>query len=253
MAKRTVDIIVSLVGLLICSPIIIPVLIAVWLQDYRSPLYIAPRVGKDAVLFNMIKIRSMVINADRTGVDSTSANDMRITSIGKIVRKYKFDELTQLWNVLIGNMSLVGPRPNVQRDVDIYTEEEKKLLTVRPGITDLSSIVFSDENYILQNYSDPDIAYNQIIRPWKSRLGLLYIESRSIYYDLILLLATLIAIMSRPNALKVVAKILDHWKADEELKIVCRREIHLHPSPPPGAREIVMHRQMYSFRHSGKV
>jgi lipopolysaccharide/colanic/teichoic acid biosynthesis glycosyltransferase len=252
-AKRTVDIIVSLVGLFICSPIIIPVLIVVWLQDYRSPLYIAPRVGKNAVLFKMIKIRSMVINADRTGVDSTSANDMRITSIGKIVRKYKLDELTQLWNVLIGDMSLVGPRPNVIRDVDIYTNEERKLLSVRPGITDLSSIVFSDENYILQNYADPDIAYNQLIRPWKSRLGLIYIKSRSLYYDFILLLTTIIAIMSRSRALNIIAKILDDWKADEELKSVCRREISLNPCPPPGAREIVMHRQMHSFRHLSKL
>jgi lipopolysaccharide/colanic/teichoic acid biosynthesis glycosyltransferase len=240
MVKRAFDIIVSFVGLLICSPIIIPVLFAVWLQDYRSPFYIAPRVGKSAVLFQMIKIRSMVMNADRTGVDSTSANDVRITSIGRIVRKFKFDELLQLWNVLVGEMSLVGPRPNVKREVDIYTEEERKLLTVKPGITDIASIVFSDENYILKDHSDPDIAYNQLIRPWKSRLGLFYIAKHSLLLDLILIITTIVAIISRPISLKVIAKILDHLGADEELKIVCRRENPLLPFPPPGAKEIVM-------------
>ena len=126
----------------------------------------------------MVKIRSMIINADKTGVDSTSSDDMRITSVGKVIRKLKLDELSQLWNVLIGDMSLVGPRPNVKSETDLYTKIEKNLLNVKPGITDFSSIVFSDEGDILSGSDDPDLLYNQLIRPWKSRLSLFYIEKR---------------------------------------------------------------------------
>ena len=111
----------------------------------------------------------MIINADSSGVDSTSATDSRITSIGHVIRRFKLDELTQLWNVFLGDMSLVGPRPNVRKETDLYTIPEKLLLTVRPGITDISSIIFSDEGDILANKKDPDLAYNQLIRPWKSR------------------------------------------------------------------------------------
>ena len=120
----------------------------------------------------MIKLRSMIVNAEKSKVDSTSSNDPRITKIGKIIRKLKLDELSQLFNVFIGEMSLVGPRPNVKRETDLYTKVEKNLLSVKPGITDFASIIFSDESEILKNVDDPDISYNQLIRPWKSRLGL---------------------------------------------------------------------------------
>ena len=163
--KRLIDFILALIGLILCSPVLIPVIFLVWIQDWHSPFYIAPRMGKDEVQFKMLKLRSMIINADKSGVDSTASNDKRITGVGRFIRKYKLDELSQLWNVLLGDMSLVGPRPNVKRETDLYTKEEKILLTVRPGITDFSSIVFSDEGEILKNQVDPDIAYNQLIRP----------------------------------------------------------------------------------------
>ena len=104
----------SFCGLLILSPILIPVIALVWMQDYKSPFYIAPRIGKDEKEFNMVKLRSMIVNLDKFGPDSTSANDDRITPVGHFIRKFKLDELSQLWNVLIGDMSLVGPRPNVK-------------------------------------------------------------------------------------------------------------------------------------------
>ena len=118
----------------------------------------------------------MIVKADQTGVDSTAGDDKRITPIGRLVRKLKLDELSQLWNVLKGDMSLVGPRPNVPREVALYTSDENKLLEIRPGITDLSSIIFADEGDILHGAEDPDLRYHQIIRPWKSRLGLLYVK-----------------------------------------------------------------------------
>ena len=169
--KRLMDILASFFGLLLTSPILLTFMFLVWRQDGHSPFYIAPRMGKDEKPFRMVKLRSMVKNADRSGVDSTAADDMRITRVGHLIRKFKLDELTQLLNVLKGDMSLVGPRPNVQRETDLYTDSENKLLSVRPGITDFSSIVFSDEGDILEGQEDPDIAYNQLIRPGKSRLA----------------------------------------------------------------------------------
>src|SRR3990172_2149393 len=200
MTKRLFDIVASFFGLILTSQILAPVMIAVWLQDFHSPFYIAPRVGRGGRLFRMVKLRSMVVRADKTGVDSTSANDPRITSVGRFIRRYKLDELSQLWNVLKGDMSLVGPRPQVDRDVALYTDVERRLLSVQPGITDISSIVFADEGEILKDSQDPDLDYNQLIRPWKSRLGLLYIERHSIFLDLQLIGLTVLAILSRPLA-----------------------------------------------------
>jgi len=202
--KRLIDILFSFVGLLITFPVIVVFLLIVWKHDGESPFFVAKRVGKRGKLFKMIKIRTMVINAEASGVDSTSSNDPRITGIGKTIRKYKIDELPQLFNILIGDMSLVGPRPNVERDVKIYTDVEKVLLSVKPGLTDFSSIVFSDESEILKDKNDPDIAYNQLIRPWKSNLGLFYIENNNILIDFILISITILGIFSRKLSLKFI-------------------------------------------------
>ena len=239
MIKRLIDILTSFFGLLITSPILLPVMFLVWKEDKRSPLYIAPRSGRNGAIFKMVKLRSMVVDADKSGVNSTSGNDMRITPIGHKIRKYKLDELIQLWNVLIGDMSLVGPRPNVKSETDLYTDIEKKLLLVRPGITDFSSIVFSDEGEILKGKENPDLAYNQLIRPWKSRLGLVYIKNQSFLLDLQLIFYTIVAIISRPKALIWVAKKLNSMNVDTDTIRVSKREIDLSPSPPPGSDEIV--------------
>ena len=160
---RIFNIFLSLLGLMLVSPILLIFILLIYFQDKSSPFYIAPRVGRNKKIFNIIKLRSTTINADKNGVNSTSINDNRITKLGHIIRKYKIDELTQLWNVLSGDMSLVGPRPNVLKDVNLYTNEEIELLTVEPGITDFSSIVFSDEGKILENKENPDLSYNQLI------------------------------------------------------------------------------------------
>lgn len=241
--KRITDFLVALGGLIVFSPILIPVIFLVWIQDWHSPFYVAPRVGKKEKIFKMVKLRSMIINADKSGVDSTSSNDKRITRVGAFIRKYKLDELTQLWNVLIGDMSLVGPRPNVKRETDLYTIEEKKLLSVKPGITDFSSIVFSDEGEILKEYDDPDIAYNQLIRPYKSRLGIFYIQNTNLIIDLKLLYLTALAILSRDNALIKITKLLIRLGADKNLIEVASRKNVLIPTPPPGANKIVTNRE----------
>lgn len=243
MSKRLFDIICSFIILLSVSPILGLAILAVWLQDLHSPFYIAPRVGENMKIFHMIKLRSMVLGADRTGVDSTAGDDCRVTSIGKIIRKFKMDELTQLWNVLMGNMSLVGPRPNVEREVRLYTEEEKHLLDVRPGITDLASIVFSDEGDILEGSDNPDLKYNQVIRPWKSRLGLLYVKKRTFLLDLQIIALTALAILSRPLALRGVQRILKRLSTDAQLLSMAGRQEPLQPYPPPGSDGIVESRK----------
>jgi lipopolysaccharide/colanic/teichoic acid biosynthesis glycosyltransferase len=240
--KRLFDLFASFFGLLVLSPIIIPVCFLVWIQDWHFPFYVANRVGRNETLFKMVKLRSMVVNADKTGVDSTGNNDNRITGVGRFIRKCKLDEISQLWNVLIGDMSLVGPRPNVKRETDLYSSEEKKLLTVKPGITDFSSIVFSDEGDILEGKEDPDLAYNQLIRPWKSKLGLFYIENRTFMLDIELIFITIIAILSREKALRALNKILLKKDADDELIQVSKRESKLIPATPPGLESIILSR-----------
>ena len=139
--KRLTDIVFSLLGLIVTSPILLPVMFLVWKQDKHSPFYVAERVGKDFKPFKMVKLRSMIKNADTSGVDSTSVNDMRITPIGQFIRKYKLDELAQLWNVLLGDMSLVGPRPNLFNQEELIVERDTRgVYNVRPGITGLAQI-----------------------------------------------------------------------------------------------------------------
>jgi hypothetical protein len=240
--KRLFDIFASSIGLLLLIPIFLPICILIWIQDFCSPFYIASRIGKDEKPFRMLKLRSMIVNAELTGVDSTSSNDNRITPIGHFIRRYKLDELSQLWNVLKGDMSLVGPRPNLKRETDLYTDIEKKLFSVRPGITDPSSIVFSDLGNILKDYSDPDLAYNQLVRPWKSRLSLTYIENQTFLLDIKLILITIIAIFSREVALQEVNKVLLEMNVDDSLIKIASRKFELYPFPPPGATEVVVSR-----------
>ena len=236
--KRAFDFTAALVGLVIASPLLLLVMLAIWLQDFASPFYIAPRMARGGGTFKMVKFRSMVVNADKSGVISTAGNDRRITAVGKLVRKYKIDELVQLWNVLIGDMSLVGPRPQVKADADLYTEEEQKLLSIRPGITDPASIVFADEGEILEGSLDPNLRYNQVIRPWKSRLSLLYVEHRNLLVDLQLIFLTALSIVSRRRALDGVQSILKRWGSDELVRRMARRNEPLLEYPPPGASEV---------------
>jgi lipopolysaccharide/colanic/teichoic acid biosynthesis glycosyltransferase len=234
MLKRLLDMLAAAFGLVAASPVLLPVMFLVWLEDHHSPFYIAPRVGRSGKPFSMVKMRSMVMGADRKGASSTSNDDRRITPVGHFIRRYKIDELTQLWNVLRGDMSLVGPRPQVQSGVDLYTSRERELLNVRPGITDFASIVFSDEGAILAGHPDPDAGYDQLIRPGKSLLGLFYVENRSMRVDAMLVLLTLITIVSRRRALQGVQVLLKSLNASTDLVRLASRNDPLLPMKPPG-------------------
>ena len=220
MTKRLLDLIFSLFGLLLLGPFLIFFIFLVWLEDQANPLYFALRVGKNNKLFKMIKIRSMVIDADKKGAETIGLNDKRITNVGKKIRKYKIDELSQLLNVILGDMSLVGPRPNTPKEVEKYSEKEKRLLNVKPGITDFSSIVFSNEADVVGHHYDPDYAYDTLIRPLKSRLGLIYIENQSIKLDLKLLFFTLATLMNRKLGLGLVRDNLENLGYREEARAI---------------------------------
>lgn len=232
--KRLMDIFFSLLGLTLASPILLIFMLFVWFQDRHNPFYIAPRVGKDGKIFNMVKLRSMTVNADKIGGTSTAITDTRITRVGHMIRRFKLDELTQLWNVLRGDMSLVGPRPQVKSATDQYTDIERRLLSIQPGITDFSSIVFADEGEILKGKLDPDLSYDQLIRPWKSRLGLFYIDKKSLILDAWLCILTIIAIVSRRHCMGLLSKSLEKLGADKQLVRMASREEPLIPAYPPG-------------------
>ena len=227
MLKISIDKLFSILILLFFLPIILIFLILVFFQDFSNPIYVSTRVGKNFRNFKLLKIRSMISNADKSGVSSTSSNDSRITSIGKIIRKFKMDEILQLINVIRGEMSLVGPRPQILSEVKMYSDFEKNLLSIKPGITDFSSIIFSDEGDILKNSSDPNKDYNKLIRPWKSKLGVFYINNSNILIDLQLIILTVLSILNRDFALKMISKLLKKLNADMDLVVVAKRKCNL--------------------------
>ena len=237
--KRTFDIVFSLGGLVLMSPVLLLAAAAIWIEDRCSPFFLGTRVAQGGGDFRMVKFRTMIPNAWKSGVNSTATSDRRITRVGSLLRKGKLDEFPQLWNVLKGDMSLVGPRPQVRTDANLYTFTERRMLTMRPGITDLASIVFADEGEILADSANPDLLYNQIIRPWKSRLALLYVDNHSMTADIGIIGLTLLAALSRERALNGVQKLLSWWDADRSLASIARRRRPLPAAPPPGATEIV--------------
>ena len=193
--KRSFDIGASLLGLLVLLPLFVVVAIVLRWESPGPTFYRGFRAGRYGKAFRIFKFRTMVVNADKIGGPSSSADDPRITRAGNLLRRYKVDELPQLINVLTGEMSLVGPRPEVLQEVLLYTEEEKRLLEVRPGITDWASIRFRNEGEILRGSADPHAAYREKIRPEKIRLGLEYVERRSFLTDCQIIASTLKAIL----------------------------------------------------------
>ena len=197
MLKRLFDILVSFAGLAFLSPLFAIVTLLIKMDSAGPVFYRGRRVGRLGRPFRMYKFRTMVVDAERAGGSSTPEDDSRITRCGKFLRKYKFDELPQLINVLLGNMSFVGPRPQVQWAVDLYSDKEMALLNVSPGITDYASVKFSNEGDILRGSDDPDKDYLEKIAPEKIRLGLEYVRTRSLLGDLLIILKTFKAILGR--------------------------------------------------------
>jgi len=190
MSKRVFDIVFSLVTLCILSPLLVFIAVAIKCASNGAVFYRGLRAGRWGAPFRILKFRTMVPNAELLGGASTPDDDPRVTRVGRILRKHKLDELPQLFNVLKGDMSLVGPRPEVISEVELYTPTERELLSLRPGMTDWASIKFRNEGEILRGYLEPHETYREKIRPEKIRLGLRYAENHSFLVDMHILFAT---------------------------------------------------------------
>ncbi|MCF8423452.1 MAG: sugar transferase [Bacteroidia bacterium] len=195
MLKRLFDIIASLAGIIILIPFLLIICIFIVAGSGFPVFYLQTRVGKDGKDFNLFKFRTMANNSDKKGLLTIGGRDSRVTKIGYYLRKYKLDELPQLLNVFIGDMSLVGPRPEVRKYVNLYNDMQKKVLHVKPGITDLASIEFFDENEMLGKSLNPEQTYITEVMPKKLELNLLYIEHRGFIMDLKIICNTLLKIV----------------------------------------------------------
>jgi lipopolysaccharide/colanic/teichoic acid biosynthesis glycosyltransferase len=189
--KRVFDLLLSATGLVLLSPLLGWIAWRIYREDRGPVFYRGVRVGLHGRIFRIFKFRTMVVNAEKLGGSSTPDDDPRITRVGKRLRKYKLDELPQLLNVLKGEMSFVGPRPEVLSEVETYNEEEKRILSVRPGITDWASLKFHNEGEILKGATDPHQAYRERIRPGKLKLALQYVDEHSFMTDMRIIFATL--------------------------------------------------------------
>ena len=193
--KRLFDFIAAGLGLLTLLPLLILLALVVKLGSKGPVFYIQQRVGKNKVDFGLFKFRTMYTGSDKKGLITVGAKDNRITSTGYFLRKYKLDELPQLLNVFLGDMSLVGPRPEVRKYVEMYNPEQQKVLLVRPGLTDYASLNYFDENEILGKANDPDKTYIEEIMPAKLALSLKYIQEQSIWIDLKIIFKTILKII----------------------------------------------------------
>ena len=174
---RILDVLFSFLGIILLSPFLLLTALVIKLSSSGPVLYKQSRIGLNGREFNVFKFRSMRLNSDKLGLITVGGHDPRVTSVGYYLRKYKLDELPQLINVLIGDMSLVGPRPEVKKYVDLYTREQSKVLTILPGITDWASIYYRDENVILGQSSNPEKDYIEKVMPDKLKYNLIYIEN----------------------------------------------------------------------------
>jgi lipopolysaccharide/colanic/teichoic acid biosynthesis glycosyltransferase len=189
--RRSFDFGVALIAMILASPVLLVLAAIVKMSSPGPVFYRGVRIGRYGVPFRIFKLRTMVINAEGLGGSATAEDDPRITPIGRFIRRHKLDELPQFMNVLAGDMSLVGPRPEVKKYVDMYTEEEKKILDLRPGITDWASIWNSNEAAVLEGSTDPERTYEELIRPTKLALQLLYARNHSFVVDMKILFHTL--------------------------------------------------------------
>jgi len=194
--KRFFDIFFSIIGIIILSPVYLIISLLIILDSKGGIFFLQSRVGKNNCDFKIIKFRTMKIGSEKKGLLTIGSRDQRITKAGFFIRKYKLDELPQLFNVFIGNMSIVGPRPEVRKYVDLYNDEQKKILLIKPGITDYASITYYNENDILGKSDNPERDYINTVMPHKLSLNINYIEKRNLSTDLKIIFITLLKLIS---------------------------------------------------------
>ena len=218
MFRRLFDIIFSLLVLSIFLPILSLLTIIIFLEDFKNPLYISIRFGKNLKPFRLFKLRSMAIGADKCGPIEVQLGDKRVTKIGWFIRKFKLDEYPQFFNVFLGHMTVVGPRPKVKNHINVSDSQEVKIASVKPGITDISSIVFSNQEYILKNSKNNASDYfEKFIKPNKNLLAIYYIDSKNILLDLMVIAFTILIPINRKFVLKQIYKHLYKKEISKEL------------------------------------
>jgi lipopolysaccharide/colanic/teichoic acid biosynthesis glycosyltransferase len=203
MIKRIFDLVGAVVGLAVISPLMGWFAWRIKVDDNGPIFYKGLRIGLNGKPFRIYKFRTMVSNADKIGPSSTSEDDPRITKIGRFLRAHKLDELPQLINVILGDMSFVGPRPQVQWAVGLYDESEKAILSVRPGITDYASLHFSNEGEILKGSTDPDKDYMEKIHPLKTKLAMQYVNKHSLFVDVKIIMKTIATLFK--NRIEIIS------------------------------------------------
>ena len=194
-AKRAMDIVLSACALAVLWPLLLLIALAIWIDDPGPVFYRQVRVGRNGKTFRIFKFRSMVMDADKKGLAITVGRDSRITRVGAVLRKTKLDELAQLLNVILGQMSFVGPRPEVPKYVELYTPYQRQVLLVRPGITDYASIAYRNENDLLASAPNPEAMYIEQIMPDKIELNMKYLREISPLADIRLILKTIVAVI----------------------------------------------------------
>lgn len=217
--KRIFDIVMSIVGILLLFPIMIVVSILIKVTSRGPILFKQRRLTKDTKEFTIYKFRSMRTDFDKDGKGiQVKGSSNAITSIGKVIRKTKLDELPQLFNILVGDMSFIGPRPELPRRLKYYSEEDKEMFKVRSGISSPASIVFSDEEYLMNQVRDPEKFYIEQIMPYKIKLNRYYVKNRSFWGDIYLIIATFLKILNKVDDKSIVkdCKLLEEKKAIEE-------------------------------------
>jgi len=214
---------IALFLMIIILPLIIIFYLLIYFEDKANPIYQGERVGKDFKKFKLYKLRSMIIRKNK-GFQSTSLNDSRILKIGRLIRKTKIDELLQIINVIKGDINFVGPRPNVVEEVDQYIEKERALLSYKPGTTDFSSIIFSDEGEILKNSVNPDLDYKLLIRPRKNILALLYLQDRNIFSDIYIVFLTILNIVNRNLTVRLIYNYMKKKYKNYDFEFILRNK-----------------------------
>ena len=224
MLKRLFDLFTSILGLIAAFPLML--FISIWIKmNSKGPVFYRPeRGGRFGHPFKIFKFRSMVVDADKLGGPTTSGNDPRVTPSGRFIRKCKLDEISQLINVLRGEMSLVGPRPEVVWKVEKYSQEEQKTLELRPGITDWASIWNANEGGVLDDAQDPDAVYEEVIRPIKMKLQLYYYETHSFFEDIKIIFYTFYRLINK----NWTPKELVEYPTFDELRAQALRVIEVH-------------------------
>lgn len=195
--KRIFDFCLSLIGIVLLMPFFIIISLLIMIESKGSPIYLQNRVGKNQKIFKIVKFRTMYLNAEKQGLLTIGNQDERITKVGFFLRKYKLDEFLQLFNVLIGQMSFVGPRPEIPHFTKFYSEEQKKVFSVKPGITDYASIKYRNESEILANVDDPYQFYLDTILPDKLKMNIEYIQRQSVYSDIKIICLTLLKLITK--------------------------------------------------------